>query len=47
MLDQSMQNYAVVITIRTAKTVAEVREQLKGLKNAKVYTFEEFFSEKN
>lgn len=45
-LDRSMHSYIVVITIRTAKTVAKVREQLKGLKNAKVYTYEEFFSEK-
>lgn len=45
-LDQAMQDYTVVITIRTAKTVAEVKEQLKSLKHAKVYTFEEFFSEK-
>lgn len=45
-LEQSMRSYTVVITIRTAKTVTEVKEQLSGLKYAKVYTFEEFFSEK-
>lgn len=45
-LDRSTPSYTVVITIRTAKTVDKVREQLKGLKNAKVYRFEEFFSEK-
>lgn len=36
----------IVITIRTTKIVHEVKEQLKILKNAKVYTVEEFFSEK-
>lgn len=45
-MDKMMRNYAVVITIRTAKTVTEAREQLENLKNAKIYAFEEFFSEK-
>lgn len=44
--DKENQNYSVVITIRTIKTVDEVKEQLKVLNNAKVYTVEEFFIER-
>jgi len=43
-IDDTNKDYVIVITVRTHKTVIEIKEQLQELKNATIYTFEEFFS---
>jgi hypothetical protein len=43
-LDKEMESYLLVITIRTPEVVQEVRNTLAGLKNATVFTFDEFIS---
>lgn len=41
-IDQEFNHYTLVITIRNQKVVAEVIEELKVLKNAEIFTFEDF-----
>jgi hypothetical protein len=42
-LDAELEKYDCVITIRTAHVVDEVKQWLKKMKNAEVYTYEDFF----
>jgi hypothetical protein len=43
-LDEEMTSYLLVITTRTPEVVQEVRNALVGLKNAMVFSFDEFIS---
>lgn len=44
LMDLELEEYLLVITIRTQAVITEVRASLKELKNARIFTFDEFIA---